>query len=289
MKRKTNRFLAFWLCALLLIPLPMAQGETSLSTDKIDADLLEMMEQRDILFPVRIDCEVTPEMRQDFDETDFEQYVEELKRDLSLEDATPVLSNEYYFQCWKDGYNFPRSVESDTNFPVLAVWLSEEEILRVAQHERVAMLYGYLYKAYGQLNSKNYFYQFGPIGSDLHDYDAESALRVLQWIVGLGIHADVPLQVLLGAGGYDVDKNKEINTLDALYMLQESVGLVTFGERNYLKSIRLLEPGMAGHEFEEARLPRGEFLFAPDLNEDGKADIIDLYLKYQDRLCAPLA
>ena len=148
MKRKTKRFLAFLLCALLLIPLPMVQGETSSAVDKIDEELLTRIYAGDILLPVLVRGSVPKEKQSLFypegqlverAPAEFVAVVEERQKELGIDSFEPALSvlDLYHATPY---FGMSSSDPLSITCVLAAVWLPESEIWRLGEIESVSKL-----------------------------------------------------------------------------------------------------------------------------------------------------
>ena len=270
MKKRIQILTVLLFCLLLLMPmqtgsiLAFAEQEGS---GKISPYLKERMADFDGPFPVYIKG-LVPEEHRDillprdhsvWDSSLFAQYAANFQKELGLEQSEPVLDVEYL-------YAESRYYDYRGGAYLAAVWLTKEEIYRVAVDERVVDI----------VCISEDVYPFR-----LDSCDSWQALRILQASVGL--HVSGP-DVILPSRYYNINQDDYINALDALLALQESVGLIAIGTPQYYKPNHTgsMIWWADGYDWEMERMPENIFLCAGDENSDGVADKIDILIKCRD-------
>ncbi len=201
MKRKINRFMAFLLGLLLLIPFPLVQGETAPSSPKLDSSLLPIYESGQAA-PVAIQMKLSDLPLEDA--AAFQAAVLAEMALWGLGEKELLLSPEdaWFYVDWLLSIG---SLTGDSAVTVAALSLNQEEAWALAGQEKVAQLSWY-----------------DDSGVWFIDYTAEDALCILQVAVGLLTEISPS-----DAWTWDIDKNGQINAADALLALQDAVGLIT--------------------------------------------------------------
>jgi len=281
MNKRVRVCTAVLLVMLLLMPMQanrmpvLAKQEGS---EKISSYLQERMAGFDGPFPVYVFGYVpeesldimlpfNPPKKQTWEEIwnkePFAEYAANFQKELGLEQNLPVLDVEYL-------YAMSYSRKKHGSCALAAVWLTKEEIYRVASDEQVEKLLGVCEPG------KSY----PPF--DLDSCDSLQALRILQVSVGLLETNDLEAGPL-PSRYYNINRDDYVNALDALLALQESVGLIAIGEPVYWEPIHegIMEIWGSGYDWERERM-YNPFLCAGDENGDGVADEIDILLKCRD-------
>ena len=219
-------------------------------------------EKADMRYPVYILGRIPVQEFLDGEKEFYDKYISQLVEEMCLEENDLFLNTIYTY--WMAKARIV-SVQSNNLIPLVAVWMTEEKIQHVKEYEKDV----YILSVMGK--SSTYY---KPIG--VCSYNADSALRMLQISVGiLPISAAWPSET-------DVNKDGEINALDALLALQESVGLIVIAESFYLGGwdSSIGEPLRYPYDWELEKIPTTLGLYTGDENGDGAADYLDILLKY---------
>lgn len=206
--KRNKTSISFLLILLLLISVQTKSMAVTqdLSTNKIDSLLLEEMENAEGEFSVFI-WATTPDLTQ-WEEGKAPEYVKEgsfldgrsfLQKKLGVKKSLDFSDNVYGLWQW-----CKISGRVDASWMPLGWYkLTKDEILQTAAHEEVVRI--------DWVRTDQPFAAYG--------YDAQDALRILQVTVDLR-EGDYRV------GKDDVDNDGIISSLDALYALQCSVGLL---------------------------------------------------------------
>ena len=259
--KKAKICLSWLLAALLLFPIGVS-GQTvraEVVPPKTDAELQEAMKQYDGPYPVYIYGKIPGKEFRDGGQKFFNEYVSAFIKEEGLDESQFLMDNNYTY------WMAERRVGSEQEYGVsalIAVWMTKEEIYRVADSELVT--------SFGYVATCN---DFRPIIS--YSFQPIDALRILQ--VTVGFLSEFPYMPEM-----DVNMDGHSTPLDALLALQESVGLTAIAYPAYLGGYRIGEPQTRylGYDWELKRIPQYLFMHADDVNGDGNINEIDILIKY---------
>ena len=262
MSRKRIKALALLMAVLFLLPVQMGDKAAlaAKETSKIHPVLQEKMDKTDKELPVYIRVKVPSQEFWNGGESYYQQQIDYYLEKLDLDKNKLVLDMVYISSI---AHYFGGEVEEGLCSPaLLAIWLTKEEIYRIAEQDAVTQI---LYIAY----PGGYYC---PIRT--YRYNATSALSMLQISVGLQPQAVIEVP--------DANHDGAVTAVDALLALQVSVGLIVIADYNNFKSWVLFGGGneVEPYDWERERVPADIFLCAGDENGDGIADATDIMLKF---------
>ena len=206
---KKTRIISLLLAAVLLLcPLQAASAETKTLNEKIEANLIEQIEQNpDEKFGVYVILDL------DNDE------IKRQAREIWEKDTDPNKDDFNHFAavyernfCIEYEDDFLSEADLTAEDRIMKLWwalgeyvvLDKEQIYRIAEMDQVKFLR---------------FFSKYPIKMCVYKYTCEDALRILQATVGLVSSNEGPY--------FDVNQDWSVDTFDALLALQSAVGLRT--------------------------------------------------------------
>ena len=206
--KKTRIISLLLTVVLLLCPLQAASAETQTLNEKIEANLIEQIEQNpDEKFGVYVildldNDEIKRQAREiwekdtDPNKDDFNHFAAVYERNFCIE--------------YEDDFLSEAGLTAEDR--IMKLWwalgeyvvLDKEQIYRIAEMDQVKFLR---------------FFSMYPIKMCVYKYTCEDALRILQAAVGLVSSNEGPY--------FDVNQDWSVDTFDALLALQSAVGLRT--------------------------------------------------------------
>ena len=268
MLRKRIKVLALLMAVLFLLPVHNIYG-TALASEqersKILSTVTESTENFNGPYPVYIATTVqAADYRRllAWTENDFEEYVQNIRKEIGLENNRLFLQTIYSYLTTIEFLKIALFGRDQIDIPLMAVWLTKEEMDQVACFDKVKVV------------TDIYQYFYYPVVPE--SYNATFALYMLEVSVGLrlGISSfDI----------YDVNRDGSITAVDALLALQESVGLIAIARTNYLGAWMCGQSMVRdlAYDWEKEQIPENLFFYANhDVNGDGKIDCLDIIVKF---------
>ena len=206
---KKTRIISLLLAVVLLLcPLQAASAETQTPNEKIEANLIEQIEQKpDEKFGVYVILDL------DNDE------IKRQAREIWEKDTDP---NKDDFNHFAAVYERNFCIEYEDDFLSEAGLTAEDRIMKLwwALGEYVVLDKEQIYRI-AEMDQVKFLRFFGtyPIKMCVYKYTCEDALRILQAAVGLVSSNDGPY--------FDVNQDWSVDMFDALLALQSAVGLRT--------------------------------------------------------------
>lgn len=219
LKKLVKRISIIFLALLLILPLPVVSAEEPpVGLEKISADLLEKMKEVQPL-PVAVwiqepDTTAVTQQLVDtmgthhiFDDTYYEWLREYHALRLALMSELHAQNNQAFIvEAALEGYDF---IAERTEAPMIWVWLNNEDIYRLAAHEKTVRL--------DYMPNDGVFLP-GQDNEIVYPYTSLDALRILHVVSGKATgHFTV---------AYDPNQDGLINTVDALLALQHATGQI---------------------------------------------------------------
>ena len=211
---KKTKIISLLLAAVLLLcPLQAASAETKTLNEKIEANLIEQIEQNpDEKFGVYVILDL------DNDE------IKRQAREIWEKDTDP---NKDDFNHFAAVYEKNFCIEYEDDFLSEAGLTAEDRIMKLwwALGEYVVLDKEQIYRIaeMDEVSKMEYKWDY-PIKRNVVNYTCENALNILQVYVGL---RDVPVDAYASVE-YDVNQDWCVDLHDALLALQSAVGLRTF-------------------------------------------------------------
>ena len=253
MKKRWRMMTALVLAMLLLFPVQAGKEIRSESEETMDAFQGRL--------PFYIVAPVEYSQIKAWDLEGCAAYMSQFQKEIGLESNPTVLAADYIYHMAKKGLWHGYGESGRAPLRLLAVWLSEEEKARVEACEQVIEVVA--------MTGEKLFRPF-----IIAKFSAAAALRVLQFSVGLSLYD----------GNIDINQDGTADASDALLILQNSVGLIVFARPNYFDKMTLMAPSPTYiTQWEAERTPKDTWMYAPDLNGDGRVDEVDILIKHGDR------
>lgn len=217
-KKSIKRISIIFLALLLILPLPVVSAEEPpVGFEKISAELLEKMKETQPL-PVAVWIQEpdSTAVSQQVADTMGPQHLYEgpfyewlLKcnalRNSLMSELHAQNNQAFIVEAGLEGYDF---IVERTDAPMIWVWLNNEDIYRLAAHEKTVRL--------GYMSDDE---PFVPEPDEyVYPYTSLDALRILHATAGkISYHAGVQ---------FDVNQDGVVNTVDALLALQHAAGQI---------------------------------------------------------------